>query len=243
MENKLTRLDEFKDILDHYQISPENKEILQKTKLVLMLGPSSTGRNTIIKEMLKTGEYHFLVSDTTRNKRANDGVMEEDGVSYWFRSEEDFLSDLKEGRYLEAELIHNQQVSGIGMRELSKASEQNKIAITDVDLKGVEVIIAAKPETITLLVLPPTFEVWQNRLNGRGKLPDAEIRRRLETAVKILEAGLTASYFYYVINDEFHKSVGLIHDIIQYGPNVEEQERGKQVINKLLTDTKDFLKN
>src|SRR5580765_4863377 len=124
---------EFKEVLETYHISDSAKNTLDDLTLVLLLGPTSGGRNTIMKHQLQTGNYTYIVSDTTRAPRINDGVLETSGNEYWFRTEEEVLADLKAGQFLEAELIHDQQVSGISMRELEKARAQNKIAITDVD--------------------------------------------------------------------------------------------------------------
>jgi len=84
--------------------------LLQQTKFVPLVAITSSGRNTLIRELLKTGEYHFIVSDTTRKPRTNDGVMEQSGVEYWFRDEDEVLQDVKDGKFLEAAVIHSQQV-------------------------------------------------------------------------------------------------------------------------------------
>src|SRR5688572_22018689 len=100
MANKLEHLKEFQEILADYHISSSGKKILANTKLALLVGPSSAGRNTIIDALVKTGEYHSIVSDTTRKPRSNNGVTETDGVEYWFRTEEDMLGDLRAGKFL-----------------------------------------------------------------------------------------------------------------------------------------------
>lgn len=242
MENRLEHLDEFNSIIWQYEVSKEGQAILNKTKLVLMLAPSSTGRNTLIKELLKTGEYHYIISDTTRRPRINNGVHEQNGVEYWFRTEAEMLEDLRAGKYLEAEVIHNQQVSGISIRELQQACDKNKYAVTDIDLKGLETVVAAKPDTVPLLILPPSFDEWQKRMNGRGVLNRQEKRRRLETAVRILTAGITHPYFKYIINDHFETSVGKVHKILTNGVVEADQISGKQLIHQLLEDTNSWLK-
>jgi guanylate kinase len=242
MENRLEHLEEFREVLSNYAISEASKDILGQTELVLLLAPTSTGRNTIIEELLKTGNYHFIVSDTTRTPRVNNGVLEQDGVIYWFRSEEDILADLQAGKFLEAELIHNQQVSGISVRELEKAHSENKVAITDVDLKGVENIVEAKPDTLAFMVLPPSFEEWQRRIMYRGSMPDKEHRRRMETAIKIFNSGLIRPYFTFVINDSLEKAIVYIDQVASSGAiDPEHQTRGKQLAEQLLKETKDFL--
>ena len=116
MENHLKHLDEFTDILANYQVSPRAIKSLKSVKLVLLIAPSAGGRNTLINRLMTTGRYNFIVSDTTRAPRVNNGLPEQSGREYWFRSEEEILSDLKNGEFLEAEIIHSQQVSGISIR-------------------------------------------------------------------------------------------------------------------------------
>src|SRR3954462_12143202 len=112
---------EFKDILQHYSVSDEAQELLKNLRLVLLLAPSSTGRNTIIQHLLETGRYYHLISDTTRPPRTNGGVLEQNGEIYWFKTEEQMLEGLRNKQYVEADLIHGQQISGISLQELKKA--------------------------------------------------------------------------------------------------------------------------
>ena len=91
---------EFKEVLETYHVSDSAKSTLEDLKLVLLLGPTSSGRNTIMKHQLKTGNYTYIISDTTRPPRVNDGVLETNGTEYWFRTEEEVLADLKAGQFL-----------------------------------------------------------------------------------------------------------------------------------------------
>ena len=242
MINKLVHLKEFQAVLKDYRISDVGKRILAQTKLVLMAGPTSAGRNTIINALMGTDEYHSIVSDTTRAPRENDGVMEQDGVEYWFRSEEEMLADLKEGKFLEAALIHNQQVSGISLRELELANRQNKVAVNEIEIVGMQNIIEAKPDAFALFVVPPSFKVWMQRLEGRGKLPDIEKRRRLESALKEFETALTSDYYIFIVNDTFQHSVERIHKrVIEGVHDPVHQAHGRDVIEKLLVDTQAYL--
>src|SRR5690349_7662236 len=100
--NHLKHIDEFREVLANYHLSDEAKQTLNDLHLVLMVGPTSSGRNTIIRELVKTGSYHFIVSDTSRKPRHNDGILEQNGREYWFREEADMLQDLRHGMFLEA---------------------------------------------------------------------------------------------------------------------------------------------
>lgn len=241
MQNQLENLEAFQKILADYHISSESKQILAQTKLVLLVSPSSAGRNTLIRELIKSQEYHYIVSDTTRQKRINDGVPEQDGVEYWFRSEAEVLADLQAGSFLEAAIIHNQQVSGISIRELEKARDENKVALADIEIVGMENIISAKPDAYPLFILPPSFEIWMQRLDGRGEMPIEEKRRRLGSAIHEFTASIDNDYYIYVVNDDFHEAVQKIHQIVVEGKPSPDAAQGRELAKKLRDATQNWL--
>lgn len=228
--------DQFQKTLSNYQVSDRAKEALSSLKLVLMVAPSSTGRNTMIRKLLKTGKYYFIVSDTTRQPQFRDGKMEENGVEYFFRSEEDMLAELKAGEFLEAAIIHEQQVSGISIRELEKAKSHSQTAITDIEIVGMDNVIRAKPDSIAIFLLPPGFEEWQTRLNRRGKMTEEEVKNRLASAAKELEAALGRDYYHFVIADDLNRTVPLVDKIANGLTDEAEQQKGRQIAEQLLKD-------
>jgi guanylate kinase len=241
---RLRKLEEFKAALVDYRISDASLKVLKKTKIVLLLGPTSAGRNTIIWELVNTGDYHFIVSDTTRPKRVNDGVEEQDGVEYWFRSEDEILDDILKGNYLEAELIHGQQISGISIRELKEASDQKKIAINEVDLGGMQAVVRAKPDTFAIMVLPPSFAQWQKRLKTRGNMGPDEYRRRMQTARRIFLEAISSDYFKFIVNDDIKRASLQIDKLAKTGKvDSKEQERGIKLAEELYEETDKLLKN
>src|SRR4051812_6100284 len=102
----------FEEILKHYQVSDHAKQVLSGTPFVVLSSVAGGGRNTIIQYLVEQYDYGFIVSDTTRPPKVRDGKMEQHGVNYYFRNEDELLVDLRNGEFVEAELIHNQQVSG-----------------------------------------------------------------------------------------------------------------------------------
>ena len=232
MTPTLKHYSEFKEELDKYHVSQEALAALEDLKLVLLIGLTSSGRGTILRHQVATGRYYYIISDTTRPKRTNDGVPEQDGVEYWFRSEEEVLADVKSGQYLEAELIHGQQVSGISIRELAKAKDAGKIPIADVDLQGVHNIMKIKPDTTVIMIIPPSFEEWRRRLAKRGIMRPDEQRRRMETAQKILDDAQRERYYHFVISENVEQSAGIIDSIID-GKSNPHQGRAAGIIDQI----------
>ena len=241
--NRLEHVAEFQKVLADYRVSAASKRILRQTPLVVLAAPTSIGRNTIIRQLLRTGDYHFIISDTTRQPRVNDGVPERDGVEYWFRPEQDILRDLQAGKFLEAAVIHNQQVSGISIRELETARGENKIAITDIEIVGVGNVMAAKPDTTAIFVLPPSFEEWQRRIKQRGEMHAEEFRRRLESAAWEYAAALEHKYYHFVINDTVEQAVEHIHELVRLDMvDKIAQTHARDLAERLYIETQTFLK-
>lgn len=240
--NSLTRIDEFREVLADYHLSSDAERALADIPLVLLVGPSSSGRNTIINHLVCSGEYHYVISDTTRKPRANNGVMEQDGREYWFRSEDEVLEDLRAGRFLEAAIIHGQQVSGISIRELQLAAQEHRIAINEVEVKGAGSIHAINPFARFIFVLPPSFDEWMARMSQRGELPADEKKRRLESAAFEITTALERDYYTFVVNDTFMHAAARIDDIIRGdGKGGDDQDTAEALARELLRDTKDHL--
>jgi guanylate kinase len=237
--NELKHKAEFHKLLDGYRLSDESLLTLSQTKLVLLAAPTSSGRNTIIKQVLKTGDYYFIVSDTTRQPRVNDGVLEQNGVEYWFRKETDVLEDIRDGKYLEAAVIHDQQVSGISVRELQKATDAGKIAITDAEIAGVRNAVHYKHDTIPVFIVPPSFDEWQHRLKHRGHMEPDEFKRRMESAVVEFQDALDNDYYRFVINDTVENAAEQVNRLAKLDEfDTELQVKGRQLIERLIIDTR-----
>jgi guanylate kinase len=240
--NKLEHIKEFEQALKDYHLPDEAKETLRQTQLVLLIGPSSSGRNTIINELMKSGKYHYVISDTTREPRANNGILEQTGREYWFRTEDQMLEDIKNGKFLEAAVIHNQQVSGISMRELEAAAKEHRVAIDEIEVVGADNIHKAAPETIFLFILPPSFDEWMARMSARGKLPLEETRRRLNSAVSEITTALNRDYYKFIVNDTFIKTAARIDDIIAGKlSSLDDQAEARSIAKQLIVDTQNYL--
>ncbi len=242
--NQLKHADQFRALLAHYHMSAAAQKVIADTPLVLLAAPTSSGRNTVIKELVAQGRYYYIISDTTREPRVDNGQLEQNGVIYWFRTEDEVLADLQNGEFLEAAVIHNQQVSGISVREINKAHQADKIAITDVTVVGAESIYRVKPDAKLVFMSPPSFEIWMERFYGRGELPADERRRRLESADHEFELALSSDHYTFVINDRFERAVNDINTIaLGHDYNPGKQAAARRVVEKLHAETQRYLRD
>lgn len=237
MEVTLHKKQEFIDALTHYQPSAETITLLKEMPLVILLGVTGGGRNTIIDKLVKTGRYHFIVSDTTRPPKVRNGKLEQNGVEYYFRTEDEVLADIKAGKFLEAELIHDQQVSGNSVREIVEAHNSGKIPINEVDLGGTDAIAAVKPDTLFLFVVPPNFSEWMRRLHTREDISEQELYNRMQTAVKILRTVLATDRFVFVVNDDLNSVVETVDDYVKGKKHNQHNAHARQVTIELLAET------
>ncbi len=233
--NSLKKIKEFENVLKNYHVSSSAQKVLNETKVVLCDAATAAGRNTVINELLKTDKYYYIVSDTTRKPRKNNGVLEENGKVYWFRTEEEMLDDLKAGKLVEAEIIHKQQVSGISIREIAVACDLDKIAITDVDRIGVKSVRSVKSDAICLFFIPPSYEIWQQRLKERGNMDPQEYERRMQTAILEYENALKNDFYYFVINNELDETVKAVDKIIHGEVEEKYQQNAREIASNILS--------
>jgi len=82
-----------------------------------------------------------------------------------------------------------------------------------IDVQGARQVRAKRRDTIAIFVLPPSFAVLEERLRGRSKDTDAQIRRRLDVARQ--EVGAVIDYEYVVVNDDLEPAVGRLRSIVE----------------------------
>lgn len=197
---------------------------MRNTDLVLLRGPSSGGRNTIINILLKdAGIYAEFITDTTRPPRDVDGNIEKNGVDYWFRSEDEFINGLENGDYIEAEVIHSQQVSGMSIRELERIGTVGRIPILDIHFGGVDSIRAIKEDAMVIFITPPNFDEWVRRLRTRGTITPEEFEKRFKTSKEDYEHALATPNVFFVVNDDLEKAVSDVKRIIESNDYSEEE--------------------
>lgn len=234
----LVKIKQFREVLQHYTASQHARTVLAGTPFVALSGIAGGGRNTLINYLVQTGPYHFVVSDTTRPPKMRSGTMEQHGVHYFFRSEDDFLEDLKNGEFIEAELIHNQQVSGTSVREIEHAVSLGKIPIHDFELGGAGAVYAIKQDAHIIGLLPPSFEDWQYRLSARESMHSHEFKSRMETAEMVLLSMLDRPYIKFVVSGDLNDSSAHLREIVERNNYPDEQhQKGLELTRSILAKT------
>lgn len=192
-----------------YRPGEHARVLLGAMPTVLMVGVSGAGRDTIIRKLVERGGYYPLVTSTTRLPRINNGVMERDGVEYYFLTTEQARQRLEAGEYVEVSPVHD-RINGLLIDELQRAHDSGKIAITDLDPQGALKYHDLSDEVTTIFVLPPTYEAWMQRNRQRYASDEdfaAAWPRRRQSAIMELGLVLETPFYHFVINDELSDAV------------------------------------
>jgi guanylate kinase len=206
-------------LIKNYEILPEHIELVRSTPILLLVGVAGAGKDSIKRELLKTGNYHDIVSHTTRQPRRNNGVLEQDGASYHFIDVNIAKRMLEAHEFVEAKLVHDREVYGTSVDELMKAKADGKIAVTDLDVQGVSEYKQLSKNVIAVFILPPNYDEWVRRLRARyGDLAadNADVQRRMHTAISELREALVQPYYHFVVNENLHEAVKAINSIAHH---------------------------
>ena len=151
-----------------------------RAPVVVLSGPSAVGKSTIVRCLRdRIPDLHFSVSVTTRAPRPG----EVDGVDYSFISPDQFQQLIDDGALLEWADIHGGlHRSGTPGQPIREATAAGYPVLIEVDLAGARAVKQAMPEALTVFLAPPSWEVLETRLSGRGTETPEAIERRLATA-------------------------------------------------------------
>lgn len=215
-------MEQIEALISNYEPSREAVQIVQNTKIVLLVGISGAGKDTVKKELLLQEDYREIVSHTTRAPRANNGIAETNGVEYHFVSQDTAETMLSNHDFIEAKLVHGTVVYGTSMYEVKRVGDAGKIAITDVDVQGVDEYKELSRDVVAIFLIPPSYAEWQRRLKSRYATNDefiAEWPRRRESAIRELTRALELPYYHFIINNYLAETVR-IADEIAHKPDV-----------------------
>lgn len=222
------------NLLENYRPSERAVKIVQAAKIVLLVGITGAGKNTLKKELLKDPAYYDYISHTTRAPRSNHGAMEQNGVDYFFISLDEAARMLEAGDFIEAKKVHS-NVYGTAVAGLQSSVDKGTIAVNDVDVQGVEEYKAMSPTVHAIFLLPPSFDEWNRRRAARyeGDMQGDNNDLRTESAKAELAFALEKGYFDFVINDDLERAVRQVHSIVN-GTLGEEDNSAAQVLARSL---------
>jgi guanylate kinase len=178
-------------------------------RLFIVSAPSGTGKTTLVERLVRDMQgISMSRSYTSRAPRPG----EADGVDYNFISRDRFEAMIANGDLLEhAEVFGNWY--GTGAAETARALAGGDEVVLVIDVQGARKVRNASFEHVGIFVLPPSFEVLEDRLRRRSKDSAVQIQRRLAVAQQ--EVAAVAEYEYVVINDDVDSAVARLRAIVE----------------------------
>ncbi len=174
---------------------------LRKDGIVVVLSsPSGAGKTTLVKKIAQENNFKISISYTTRKSRTN----EANGKDYFFISEEEFKSLIKNKEFLEyAKVFENYY--GSSKSQVFENLNKGENVIFDIDWQGTEQIKKQKLnyKLITFFILPPSKSELFNRLKNR----DMKDKNIVEERMKQFNEDIKQweNYDFVVINDDLEK--------------------------------------
>ncbi len=186
-------------------------ELVLKNKkglLFILSGPSGAGKSTVIREVLRRNPaLYFSISCTTREPRP----QEEDGTHYFFIDHGAFQEMIERDEFLEyAEYVGNYY--GTPLPQIQSRLEAGIDVLLDIEIQGAMRVKEKIPESVSLFLIPPSFEELERRLRNRNTDLEEKILNRLETAHR--EYQNIPLYDYVVINHTVEDAVLEIESIL-----------------------------
>jgi guanylate kinase len=168
--------------------------------LFVVSGPSGAGKTTLVHRLLaRFPDIQFSVSATTRPPRSG----EVDGKDYHFLTAEQFETKLAARAFLEHAHVYGNHYGTLA-EPVHQSLAIGQSILLEIDSQGAMQVRAAMPEAVTIIVVPPSLEILEQRLRARSTDSPETIARRLREADEQLAS--IGDFHYLVVNDDLDAS-------------------------------------
>lgn len=185
---------------------------MKKGMLIVLSGPSGSGKGTVLGEFMKSEDFSLSISATSRKPRQGD----EEGVTYFFKTKEEFEKMIDNGEFFEYAQF-NGNYYGTPKKYVLDQINNGKNIILEIEVQGAMQVKAAVPDAVLIFMTTPNIKVLRERLEGRGTETQEVIEQRLKTALEEVE--YTDCYDYLVINDELEQTVSDLKTVVDTAKN------------------------
>ncbi len=183
---------------------------MKRGKAIVLVAPSGAGKGTLINK-LQTDfpEFKLSVSSTTRGPREG----EEHGVHYYFLTKDNFQAKIDCGDFIEWAQVHD-NFYGTSRDFIDECIENGDVVLLDIDVQGTDNVKRLfKDDSYAVFVAPPSYEILEERLRGRGTDSDEVINVRLKNARSEMER--KNDYDYLLINDDLETAYAELKSVVE----------------------------
>jgi len=199
----------------------------EKGMLLIISGPSGSGKGTIAKKLDPEKGYAISISFTSRSKRA----YEVDGKEYFFCTPERFIEMRDNGEFLE-HAIFCDNYYGTPKSYVDSKINEGKVVVLEIDVIGALQVKEKFDDAVLLFLMPPTINELERRLTNRNTETPESLKARMKRAIE--EIKLIDKYEYIVINDEVSTALKRIDCIVQ--AELLKPHRNKMIIKNFRGD-------
>ncbi|MBR3524173.1 MAG: guanylate kinase [Bacilli bacterium] len=176
--------------------------------LIVISGPSGAGKGTICEQLRKNKNIWISTSMTTREPRG----QEKNGKEYFFVTKEEFEQRIKDDKFLEYAIVHNNQYYGTPKDKIEEKLNKGYDVILEIDIQGALKIKEKIAEAICIFIMPPSMDELKTRLINRHTESKDKILERFKTAYN--EINEVTKYNYVVVNDLVKNATKKVEGII-----------------------------
>jgi len=194
-----------------------------KGMLVIISGPSGSGKGTVVKRLDPKRNYALSISVTTRPPRED----ETDGRDYFFCSPEKFIY-MRDNNQLLEHAIYCNHYYGTPRNYVEEQIDKGKAVVLEIEVNGALQVREKFREAVLIFLIPPTLADLHNRLVNRNTEDADTIEDRIKRAHE--EIKLINKYDYLVINDKVMDAVNRINTIVE--AESLKPSRNKDAINR-----------
>lgn len=219
---------------DGYKPSQEVADKFSSRKFVVIAGPAAAGKDTLRDGLLSQYPdiYQNIVSVTTRAPRPE----EVEGKTYHFVSNEKMKEMFEAKTLLQIALVHDQQISGLDVRELDNL-DSSKIGLSILVVQTELQLYEINSNIKTIFLIPPSYGELMKRLEVERLTKHHEVKRRLKAAISELEIALNNPRYFCIISDEKQRVIIKAHNFLSNGVFDEAEDKSaRSVIKKILED-------
>lgn len=151
----------------------------QKSRPVVVCGPSGVGKGTLLRRLIKDypDDFGYSVSHTTRAPRAG----EVNGVDYHFCEKAEMERMISEGAFIEYARVHA-NIYGTSIAAVRSVGDAGKTCLLEIDVQGADQVKKTDLDAKFVFIAPPSYDELEQRLRGRGTETEEKVTLRLKNA-------------------------------------------------------------